>query len=96
MLDALSTWSALEVTAAVERWMVPTLVGKQGKAIKKLSQSIGGVVLRVSDGVCRGRAASVEAAREATRRLEERVSGVEVVGAGGGGGGGYAGCLQVG
>lgn len=71
---ALARWSALEVTAAVESWMVPALFGRQGKAIKKLSQSMGGVVLKVSDGVCRGRATSVEAAREATRKLEERVS----------------------
>lgn len=61
------------MTAAVEDWMVPALFGRQGKAIKKLSQSMGGVVLKVSGGVCRGRAASAEAAREATRKLEERV-----------------------
>lgn len=61
------------MTAPVEHWVVPALYGKQGKAIKKLSQSMGGVVLKVSDGVCRGRASSAEAAREATRKLEERV-----------------------
>eukprot|EP00903_Cladosiphon_okamuranus_P007059 g6862.t1 len=71
---ALSEWSALEVTAAVEDWMLSSLLGKQRKAIKKLSKSLGGVVLRVSDGVCRGRATSAEAARKATRKLEERVS----------------------
>lgn len=53
--------------------MGPALVGKQGKAIKKLSQSMGGVILNVVDGVCRGRAASEEEARDATRKLEERV-----------------------
>jgi len=63
------------VTAVVEDCMVPMLLGKKaGKAVKKLSQSVG-VALRVSaaDGVCRGRATSAEAAREATRRLEEKV-----------------------
>lgn len=63
----------------MEHWMVPALFGKQCKAIKKLSQSMGGVVLRVSDGICRGRATSVEAARQATRKLEERVRGTAVV-----------------
>lgn len=70
---ALSKWSALEVTAEVEHWMVPALYGKQGKAIRKLSQSMGGVVLKVHDGICRGRATSSEAAREASKKLQERV-----------------------
>ncbi|CAM9601896.1 unnamed protein product [Scytosiphon promiscuus] len=74
ILAALSKWSALEVAMEIEGWLVPALYGKQGKAIKKLSQSMGGVVLRVTDGVCRGRAASVESAREATRKLRERVN----------------------
>ncbi|CBJ31454.1 expressed unknown protein [Ectocarpus siliculosus] len=71
---ALSKWSALAVAAEVEEWMEPELFGKQRKAIKKLSQSMGGVVLNVVDGVCSGRAASEEEARDATRKLEERVS----------------------
>lgn len=70
---ALSKWSALTVTAEVEEWMEPELFGKQRKAIKKQSQSMGGVVLNVVDGVCCGRAASEEEARDATRKLEERV-----------------------
>lgn len=74
---ALSRWSALEVTAEVERWMAPALFGKQGRAIKKLSQSMGGIVLKVNGGVCRGRASTPEAAREATRKLEERVRVIE-------------------
>lgn len=61
------------MAAEVERWMVPALFGKQGKAIKKLSQSMGGIVLKVDGGVCRGRASTPEAAREATRKLEKRV-----------------------
>lgn len=86
---ALSKWSALAVTAEVEEWMEPALVGKQGKAIKKLSQSMGGIVLNVVDGVCRGRAASEEEARDATRKLEERVRegtprSIDWEGAGGG------------
>ncbi|CAM9815407.1 unnamed protein product, partial [Ectocarpus sp. 13 AM-2016] len=71
---ALSKWSALTVTARVEEWMQPELFGKQRKAIKKLSQSMGGIVLNVVDGVCSGRAASEEEARDATRKLEERVN----------------------
>ncbi|CAM9696908.1 unnamed protein product [Ectocarpus sp. 4 AP-2014] len=71
---ALSKWSALNVTAEVEEWMEPELFGKQRKAIKKLSQSMGGVVLKVVDGVCSGRAASEEEARDATRKLEERLN----------------------
>lgn len=54
--------------------MVPALYGKQGKAIKKLSQGMGGIVLKVRDGICRGRATSPEAAREASEKLRERVS----------------------
>lgn len=73
ILADLSKWSALEVAAEIESWLVPALYGKQGKAIKKLSQSMGGVVLRVTDGVCRGRATSLELAREATQKLQERV-----------------------
>ncbi|CAM9955247.1 unnamed protein product [Ectocarpus sp. 8 AP-2014] len=71
---ALSKWSALTVSAEVEEWMEPELFGKQRKAIKKLSQSMGGVVLKVVDGVCSGRAASEDEARDATRKLEERVN----------------------
>lgn len=54
--------------------MVPALYGKQGKAIKKLSQSMGGIVLKVDGGICRGRAPSAHAAREASEKLQERVS----------------------
>lgn len=71
----MAKWSALEVAAEVEDWMVPPLFGKQGKNIKKLSQSMGGIVLKITDGVCRGRATSLDAARVGTRKLLERVSG---------------------
>lgn len=57
--------------------MVPFLLGKQGRAIKKLSHSMGGIPLRVKNGNVRGRATSLEAAREGTRKLQHRVSRVE-------------------
>ena len=70
---AFAKWSTLEVTANVEEWMVAPLYGKHGKAIKKLSQSMGGIVFKVTDGVCRGRATSYEAAQQGARKLRQRV-----------------------
>lgn len=70
---SLSQWHALDVSVDIEDWMEPLLVGKKGAQIKKLSQSLGGIHLKVGGGVCKGRAACLTKAREANARLQERV-----------------------
>eukprot|EP00752_Nemacystus_decipiens_P002151 g2050.t1 len=49
-----------------------------GRPPGKLSQRMWGIVLRVSDGVCRGMTTSAVAAREPTKKLGDRSSEIRV------------------
>lgn len=71
---SLKEWMTLDVSVGgIEEWMLPALVGKGGREIRRLMQRIGGVPLRVHGGFVKGRAGSAKDAAAAIKIVQERV-----------------------